>query len=75
MLDEKRRVYYDRLYLFCGLQFDIPMRLPTPPKPLTNVMFVKNPISADHMILKIKEVAHRSHHRRLQALKQTNFST
>lgn len=56
IVDEKRRVFYDRLYLFCGTQFDYPVNVVAPLRQPHNVAFVKTSTEAEIFILKVQTI-------------------
>lgn len=57
LVDGRKRVYYDRLYMFSGLQFDYPVRVKQMPlKQPRNVMFVNNAQEADELLAFVRKL-------------------
>lgn len=60
MVSQQKRIYYDRLFMFCGIQFDYPVLIPTPAKQPKNMIFVNNSLEAEVMLIKIMHLQKRS---------------
>lgn len=45
---------YDRLFLFCGLQFDYPIKVKVPEHQPKNVAFLNNAREAELLVLRVK---------------------
>lgn len=53
-INDGRIFPYDRLFLFCGLQFDYPINVKVPEHQPRNVAFLNNAREAELFVLRIK---------------------
>lgn len=52
MINDIEEVHYDRLYLFCGLQYDYPIRVMPLPRLPKNVVFINTTYDIDDCLEK-----------------------
>lgn len=56
VVEDHTHYYYDKLFMFCGLQFDYPIRLKAPLVSPRNVIFVNNNLEAESLMLKLAQL-------------------
>ena len=56
MIDGQKKIFYDYLYLFCGLQYDYPICVRVPEEMPINFLVVNNVFDGDTLILKANKI-------------------
>lgn len=55
MVNDTEEVHYDRLYLFCGLQYDYPIKVMPLKRLPKNVVFINDVNDIDDCLTKMKK--------------------